>query len=127
MGDAYTGLCQQKNMQLQVLSQRILALTEENDRTKQTLSAYVTKYNKVDAHYKSVIKQRDRLRVKLIRLQKTRVVTKETMSKTCKNCNQEYQEKDNFNWSCRTHQSEWGGRVWWCCGKDSKDQPGCKF
>ena len=23
--------------------------------------------------------------------------------KTCKNCNKEYQEKENFNWSCRQH------------------------
>ena len=25
------------------------------------------------------------------------------------------------------HQSEWGGEMWWCCGKTSKDAPGCKF
>jgi hypothetical protein len=23
--------------------------------------------------------------------------------KTCKNCNQEFQEKENFNWSCKLH------------------------
>ena len=47
--------------------------------------------------------------------------------KACKNCNNEYRENENFNWSCRTHQSEWGGEMWWCCGKRGKDQPGCKF
>lgn len=45
----------------------------------------------------------------------------------CKNCSKEYTEKENFNWSCRIHQSEWGGEVWWCCGKRGQDQPGCKF
>lgn len=50
-----------------------------------------------------------------------------TAIKTCKNCTNEYIEKENFNWSCRTHQSEWGGEMWWCCGKRGKDQPGCKF
>ena len=25
------------------------------------------------------------------------------------------------------HQSDWGGEMWWCCGKRGKDQPGCKF
>lgn len=47
--------------------------------------------------------------------------------KICKNCGQEYLEKENFNWSCRTHRSEYGGEMWWCCGKTSKDAPGCKF
>jgi hypothetical protein len=47
--------------------------------------------------------------------------------KTCKQCTNEYNEKENFNWSCRVHQSEWGGEMWWCCGKRIKDAPGCKF
>ena len=127
MSDAYMGLTRQKDLQHQALSQRILDLTEEGARAKQTLGTFVAKCNKLDAHYKGMIKQRDRLRVKLIRLQKNRFAAKEVATKTCKNCNQEYQEKENFNWSCRTHQSEWGGRVWWCCGKESKNHPGCKF
>lgn len=45
----------------------------------------------------------------------------------CKNCCNEYNEKENFNWSCRMHQSEWGGEMWWCCGKRGKDAAGCKF
>jgi hypothetical protein len=36
-------------------------------------------------------------------------------------------ESENFNWSCRTHQSEFGGEMWWCCGKIGKDAIGCKF
>jgi len=47
--------------------------------------------------------------------------------KTCKNCTKEFNEKENFNWSCRTHQSEWGGEMWWCCGKTTKEALGCKF
>jgi hypothetical protein len=47
--------------------------------------------------------------------------------KVCRNCSKEYSEKENFNWSCRVHQSEWGGEMWWCCGKRGKEQPGCKF
>lgn len=45
----------------------------------------------------------------------------------CKACSKDYYEKENFNWSCRTHQSDWGGEMWWCCGKRNKEQPGCKF
>jgi len=47
--------------------------------------------------------------------------------KVCKNCQKEFIEKENFNWSCRVHQSEWGGEMWWCCGKRGREQPGCKF
>ena len=46
--------------------------------------------------------------------------------KTCKNCNREYSEKENFNWSCTVHQSDYGGEMWWCCGKVGKDAKGCK-
>jgi len=35
----------------------------------------------------------------------------------CKNCQKDYLENENFNWSCRTHQSDYGGEIWWCCGK----------
>ena len=47
--------------------------------------------------------------------------------KTCKQCTNEYNEKENFNWSCRQHQSEYSGEMWWCCGKTTKEALGCKF
>lgn len=47
--------------------------------------------------------------------------------KICINCKMEYKDADNFNWSCRTHTSEWSGEMWWCCGKTSRSAPGCKF
>jgi len=47
--------------------------------------------------------------------------------RACKACGKEFHEKENFNWSCRTHRSDFGGEVWWCCGRRGKDQPGCKF
>ena len=47
--------------------------------------------------------------------------------KICRNCGKEYPASENFNWSCRTHRSDWGGEMWWCCGKTKKEAPGCKF
>jgi hypothetical protein len=47
--------------------------------------------------------------------------------KICKKCNKEYKEKDNFNWSCCTHQSDYSGEIWWCCGRTEKDARGCKY
>ena len=48
--------------------------------------------------------------------------------KSCKWCNKEYDEKTNFNWSCRTHRGDYSevDDIWWCCGKKGKNQPGCK-
>jgi len=47
--------------------------------------------------------------------------------KTCKNCTKEYNEKENMKWSCRQHPGEWGGEIWWCCGKVGKESLGCKY
>lgn len=48
-------------------------------------------------------------------------------SKVCKKCGKDFLEKENFNWSCSTHQSEFSGEMWWCCGKTQKEARGCKF
>ena len=45
----------------------------------------------------------------------------------CKNCGHYYNDKENFNWSCRTHLKDWGGKFWWCCGKEEKNSLGCKY
>lgn len=46
---------------------------------------------------------------------------------TCKKCGREFTEKENFKWSCRIHQGDYSGEMWWCCGKVSKDALGCKY
>ena len=47
----------------------------------------------------------------------------------CKKCGKEYNEKDNYQWSCRMHLGEYSAdeQIHWCCGKIGKDAPGCKF
>lgn len=79
----------------------------------------------LDSHFKDAVKEKDRLKLKLIR--EANLHKYKEQAKTCYYCKTEYNEKENFNWSCRTHQSDWGGTLWWCCGKTNKDQPGCKF
>jgi hypothetical protein len=46
---------------------------------------------------------------------------------SCKFCGLDFVESENFNWSCRTHRSEYSGEMWWCCGKLNKEALGCKF
>jgi hypothetical protein len=40
-------------------------------------------------------------------------------------CGKDYIDQENFNWSCRTHKSDFSGELWWCCGKKIKDALGC--
>ena len=46
--------------------------------------------------------------------------------RNCVDCGQDYLDQDNFNWSCRVHQSEYSGEMWWCCGKTDRKAPGCR-
>ena len=48
-------------------------------------------------------------------------------SKICKSCLKDFDDSNNFNWSCRTHHSQFSGELWWCCGKTNVDALGCKF
>ena len=63
-------------------------------------------------------------KVKKLKLRRGKILD---LDKTCKNCHKDFIESENFNWSCRTHRSAFSGEIWWCCGKDSIDQPGCKY
>lgn len=84
------------------------------------------KLYKLDQQAKITIKERDRLRSKIIRMKNQQKVAF-SVNKTCVNCKIDYRESENFNWSCRTHPSDWGGTVWWCCGKTDPNHQGCKF
>lgn len=75
---------------------------------------------------KMLMEEKDKQKERIARLIKKKGNFQSSI-KTCKNCGNDYTEKENFNWSCRVHQSDWGGEMWWCCGKRGKDQPGCKF
>ena len=66
-----------------------------------------------------------RMRARIQRLKQRKAVKFTALS--CKVCNEEFEESENYNWSCRTHHSKWGGYMWWCCGKKTQDAPGCKF
>jgi hypothetical protein len=49
-----------------------------------------------------------RQRIQRIKNKRFRI---EDNQKICKKCTREYLEKENFNWSCKTHQSEWSSEA----------------
>ena len=53
------------------------------------------------------------------------VMRQDRLELLCRLCNCNYFEVDNFNWSCCTHSSEWGGEMYWCCGSAVKESLGC--
>jgi hypothetical protein len=54
-------------------------------------------------------------------------VDNEQEEHNCKACGKAFYEFDNFAWSCRMHRSEFGGQIWWCCGKEGRDSAGCQL
>ena len=70
--------------------------------------------------------EREKMKLRITKL-KNRKGKVDHGIKMCRNCGKEFPEKENFNWSCRTHQYDYSGEMWWCCGKRGKDQPGCKW
>lgn len=82
---------------------------------------------KADQQIKTLADERDKMRQRIVKL-KLRKGKFDYGLKMCKFCGKDFNEKENFNWSCRTHRSaEYGGEMWWCCGKRGKEVPGCKF
>lgn len=73
-----------------------------------------------------MIDERDKMKLRIVKL-KSRKGKVDYGIKMCRCCGKEFPEKENFNWSCRTHQYDYNGEMWWCCGKRGKDQPGCKW
>ena len=101
------------------LDQSIRKLTLDLDKK-------LDEFLKFDQENKVLKAEREKMKQRIIKL-KSRKGKVDQGIKMCKMCAQEFHEKENFNWSCRTHRGVYGGEMWWCCGKRGKDQPGCKF
>ena len=69
---------------------------------------------------KDMAAERDKMKFRIVKL-KNRKGKVDLGIKMCRICNKEFHEKENFNWSCRTHRGVYGGEMWWCCGKRRKD------
>ena len=105
---------------------KFLQLEERVKRLNEDLARCAESLDKKSKMVQQLMDEREKQKTRIQRLLKKKGNFNSGI-KTCKNCNLDYNEKENFNWSCRVHQSEWGGEMWWCCGKTRIDQPGCKF
>lgn len=100
------------------LEKELMATAIERDKSRKDLE-------NLSKQYESLTQEHSRLRTKVkhIRLKRSQSHMEE---KLCRSCHKAFYENDNFNWSCSTHSSEFSGELWWCCGRSSKDAPGCR-
>lgn len=104
---------------------RIVSLKNELDHSRDELERLRGDFSKLEKKYKDLGDEHDKLRqkLKIIRMKRKQYGEGEEM--LCRKCQKTYMDSENFNWSCRTHKSEFSGNMWWCCGR-GKDAPGCQ-
>lgn len=105
---------------IQILQGQLQKCEEEKERLTSELS-------KTEQNFKDLTDEYEKLRLKAKQYRLKRKMYGEEDEKVCKNCQRVFIESENYNWSCRRHQSEYSGEIYWCCGKAGKDTPGCKI
>ena len=111
---------------LDTFKKRLMELDRElKQKTEEANETFESK-QALEKEKKNLVAEREKMkdRIKKLKQKKGKF---DIQQKTCKNCGKDYIEKENFNWSCRIHRSEYSGEIWWCCGREAKDQPGCKY
>lgn len=93
----------------QQLQQQYKDLNENHNRIVDDLM-------KTQKALKDMQNEREKMKLRINKL-KNRKGKVDQGIKMCRNCGKEFHEKENFHWSCRTHRSDYGGEMWWCCGK----------
>ena len=105
---------------IQTLQKRLHLLEDENIRLKQEAA-------RDDKRYRDLSDEFTKLRTKMKQYRQRRKAFGEAEERICRHCQRVYVDSENFNWSCRTHQSEFAEGVWWCCGRQGKEASGCRI
>jgi chromosome segregation ATPase len=84
-------------------------------------------YTELEKQSKILSEEQDKTRQKLKQMRIKRRAFGEMEEKVCRSCGRTYYDNENYNWSCRIHFSQYGGELWWCCGKQGQNAPGCKL
>jgi uncharacterized protein YhaN len=105
---------------IQSMQKRLHLLEDENIQLKQEVA-------RDDKRYRDLSDEFTKLRTKMKQYRQRRKAFGEAEERICRHCQRVYVDSENFNWSCRTHQSEFAEGVWWCCGRQSKEASGCRI
>jgi chromosome segregation ATPase len=104
---------------------KITLLQEGLEKAHDEISTLKMEQDRCDKLVKSMEDEITKMRIKLKQNRLKRRQYGEAEEKICKKCQRVYMDSENYNWSCRTHKGEYSDEMWWCCGKTTKDAPGC--
>jgi len=105
---------------METFKRRVMELDRDMKQKGEELNETSEDKLLLEKEKKHLIAEREKMKDRIKKL-KSRKGKFDIAQKICKSCGKDYIEKENFNWSCRVHRSEWSGEIWWCCGKDTKD------
>jgi DNA repair exonuclease SbcCD ATPase subunit len=105
--------------------EQIALLNARCDKASDELEAEKLEAVKLQKQFEDLIEEHEKLRQKMKQNRLKRKQYGEMEEKICMKCQKIFQDSENFNWSCRTHKSEYSNEMWWCCGKTSRDAAGC--
>jgi hypothetical protein len=96
-------------------------------RLEEERSKLADNFADLEKRHKMMTEEQDKARLKLRHLRNKRKTFGGMEEKICRNCGRPFYDSDNFNWSCRIHFSQFGGEMWWCCGKEGQNAGGCRL
>jgi hypothetical protein len=83
-------------------------MTDKLKKADEEIVKLIDKNIIAERNNKFITEEKEKLKLRITKIM-ARKGKFESLNKTCKKCAKEYKEKENFNWSCRMHQSDWGG------------------
>lgn len=83
------------------MKEKIAATEDMLKQATEEAAKFLEEFQKSDKVVKVLQNERDKMRQRIQKLKNRRNYN--INQKICKLCGKEYLEKENFNWSCRTH------------------------
>lgn len=97
-----TKLQREKDYVSTQLKENTTKSTNKIKELEEALESEVHDKLKLEKQIKVMIDERDKMKLRIVKL-KSRKGKVDYGIKMCRNCGKEFPEKENFNWSCRTH------------------------
>ena len=111
-----------KNVIISKINAMGQSISAGNHESELLLNNYASTESKLLAFTDEYERTRTKLADVMAQSKKNRMNTE----KVCENCSKVFTEENNYNWSCATHSGVWGGFMYWCCGNNIKESPGCQ-
>ena len=107
------------------------------------VKGFRNRIQKVQTEYSMCLEERESLKLENLELSKKQFDTEKELKsirkkirqntisgsldieKYCVKCQKSFVDSENFNWSCKSHMSLIHNNIFWCCGKEGKEAPGC--